>query len=71
MNTSVRRRLDAAVRLRNMSRGHPFTDPQHAEVAAQFERRVAEAETLLVEERTGRATARVRPTPPRPPGGPW
>lgn len=57
MNTSVRRRLDAAVRIRNLGRAHPFTDPQHVEVAALFERRITEAEALLVDARTGRSNA--------------
>lgn len=42
-----------AVRVREFSRAHPFTDPSAQAVLARFEERLTRAESLAVQQRTG------------------
>lgn len=57
MNNSVRRRLDAAARVRELGRAHPFTDPVEAEIATRFEGLVEQATVQLREARAGQLAA--------------
>lgn len=54
MLASVRRRLEMAVRARDFTRAHPYTDPSHEAVAARFGELVARAQALAVQEQAGR-----------------
>ncbi len=54
MLTSMRRRLEMAVRARDFTRAHPYTDPSHQAVAARFGDLVTRAQALAVQEQAGR-----------------
>lgn len=57
MRSTTRRKLEMAVRVRDFTRAHPFSDPVHAAVVARFEERLARAQALAVQEQAGRLDA--------------
>jgi hypothetical protein len=54
MNAEVRRKLEMVVRVRDFSRAHPSTDANYASVLARLEDRIARAEALAAQQRSGR-----------------
>lgn len=63
MNRDVRRKIEMALRVREFSQAHPFTDPSSAAVLARFDERLTRVETLAIKQRSGQlasvaATAR-------------
>jgi hypothetical protein len=54
MQSSTRRKLEMADRVREFSRAHPFSDPSHQAVVTRFEERLAKAHELAVQEQAGR-----------------
>ena len=57
MRKEVGRKIEMALRVRDFSRSHPFTDPSALAVLARFEERLTRAEALAVEQRTGQLAA--------------
>ena len=57
MQSSIRRKLEMAARVRDFSRAHPLSDPSHAAVATRFEERLTRAQSLAVQEQGGRLDA--------------
>jgi hypothetical protein len=56
MNTSIRRKLDMAARVRDFTRAHADTNPGYALAAARLEDRLTRAEALAQQEVAGRKT---------------
>jgi hypothetical protein len=54
MQSSTRRKLEMADRVREFSRAHPFSDPSHQAVVTRFEERLAKGHELAVQELSGR-----------------
>lgn len=51
---NVRRKLEMAVRVRDFLAAHPFTDPSHQAIGARFGDLVTRAQSLAVQEQSGR-----------------
>ncbi len=54
MLSSARRKLEMAVRVRDFLTAHPFTDPSHLAIGARFGDLVTRAQSLAVQEQSGR-----------------
>ena len=54
MRSLHRRKLEAAVRARDVCRAHPFEDPAHVTIMVALDDRVATAQQLALEEEMGR-----------------
>ena len=57
MRSSTRRKLEMAVRVRDFTRAHPFSDPVHGAVVTRFEERLARVQALAIQEQAGRLDA--------------
>ncbi len=55
--SSVRRKLEMAVRVRDFNRAHPFSDPSHEALVVRLADLVARAAPLAVQEQAGRLGA--------------
>jgi hypothetical protein len=62
MNADSQKKLAMAIRVRDFSRAHPYTDPGQVALVTRFEDRIARAEQLDAQQREGNASVRASTT---------